>query len=444
MRARSSLLVAFAGLALGAAVIALLPRSTLFTASTAHDHAAEAGTPGERWACPMMDFIGQRPGNCPVCGMKMTRVTAGELTAEQQRRMGVETTKVTTGPARAIVRGYGAVRYDDRSMNVVIPRISGRVVKRHFGATHMGNLVRAGDPLLDLYSPEAFAAQGELAAAVKLGDQALVRAFTERFERWNLADIARAIINGAAPVDTVTIKSPFSGRVVLSHETGKDTGDARLPQAGEELRAESMIVRLADLHSYIVVVHVPETRAHWLREGQPARLATDDRGELPDVAATISWLAPELNLEIRAREVHLHLHDPKGRLLPGSLVNARFEAVLDAELGPANPADEATWGKFTFVPKAAVLSTGVRNVVWRVAGREADGRARFELAPVVLGPRLEDEFGNDRYLVRAGVEAGDEIATQGAFLVDSQAQLAGTPSLLFPRGAVAPPPAHQH
>jgi Cu(I)/Ag(I) efflux system membrane fusion protein len=46
--------------------------------------------------------------------------------------------------------------------------------------------------------------------------------------------------------------------------------------------------------------------------------------------------------------------------------------------------------------------------------------------------------------VRAGLEAGDEVATQGVFLIDSQAQLAGTPSLLFPKGAVAPAGGHQH
>ena len=48
-------------------------------------------------------------------------------------------------------------------------------------------MVAAGEPVVDLYSPEVFAAQGELAAAVKLGDQPIIRALTERFERWNLA-----------------------------------------------------------------------------------------------------------------------------------------------------------------------------------------------------------------------------------------------------------------
>jgi Cu(I)/Ag(I) efflux system membrane fusion protein len=112
----------------------------------------------------------------------------------------------------------------------------------------------------------------------------------------------------------------------------------------------------------------------------------------------------------------------------------------------ADPAHPETFGSFPLVPKTAVLSTGVRSVAWRVAERQRDGRLRFELAPLALGPRLEDEFGNDVYVVRAGLKPGDEVATQGVFLIDSQAQLAGTPSLLFPQGAVAqtPAPAHVH
>jgi Cu(I)/Ag(I) efflux system membrane fusion protein len=63
---------------------------------------------------------------------------------------------------------------------------------------------------------------------------------------------------------------------------------------------------------------------------------------------------------------------------------------------------------------------------------------------VALGPRLEDEAGNDRYVIRAGLQPGDEVATQALFLIDSQAQLAGSASLLFPDGSVNTAPAHQH
>lgn len=446
MRWHSSF-TALAGLAAGAALIALLPSHVLFRSQISHPEISDPlGASGaERWACPMMDFIGNKPGDCPVCGMKMTKVTAGELTREQQRRMGVELTRITEGPARATVRAYGAVRYDDRTLQVVIPRVGGRIVKRHPAALHAGTSVKVGDPVVDLYSPDAFAAQGELAAALTLRDEHTIRALTQRFERWNLAPLARAILDGAQPTDTLTIASPFSGLVVnyssqISNLPSEMPAAGALPQIGQEIMADTPLLRLVDPRSFMLVIHVPETRAHWLRVGQPVKLASDDRGELPDIEAAIAWVAPELNAEIRAREIHVHLRDPNQRLLAGSLINARIEAALGPDLNVADA--PAT---FTLVPKSAVLSTGVRHVAWRVASRDAEGRTRFELASLALGPRLESDSGNDVYIVRSGLEPGDEVATQGLFLIDAQAQLAGTSSLLFPAGAVsAPTPTHQH
>ena len=430
------------GLVAGGGVVALLPEHVVFT-SPASEAAAETST-GERWACAMMDYIGNKPGDCPVCGMRLQKVTAGELNREQRRRMGIELATVAEGPATAVVRAYGAVRYDDRTARAVVARVPGRIVRRHAGTLHAGTIVSAGDPLIDLYSPEAFAAQGELAAAIKLGNTAAATALAERFRRWNLEAVAQAVMAGNDPVDTITIRSPFSGRVIVAGEGGDAMGAGRLPAVGQEIMPDQVVVQLIDPHAYMLVVQVPEPRARWVHAGQPVRLASDDRGELPEIEAEVSWIAPELNREIRAREVHIHLNDPRGLLLPGSLVNARLQATLGPSLDPVDPAAGEQAGRFVLVPKTAVLSTGVRHVAWRVAERTADGRMRLELAPLALGPRIEDESGRDLYVVRAGLHAGDEVATQGLFLIDSQAQLAGTPSLLFPTGAVAAPEAHQH
>ncbi len=429
------------GLGAGVATIALLPERTLFRPGGAAA-LPTAGATGERWACAMMDFIGNAPGDCPVCGMKLAKVTAGELAAEQARRMGLETTVVAEGPAVATIRAYGVARYDERTARPVIPRVGGRVVKRYAGALHEGELVAAGEALVDLYSPEAYAAQGELAAAVKLGDAAAVSALQARFERWNLLSVAESVIAGEQPSDTVTVVSPFSGRAFA---VSTDTGMAgRMPEVGDEWMAERPLVRLVDPEAFIVAVQVPENRARWIREGQAARLASDDYGDLSYIEAVIGWVSPQLDLELRTREAHVHLREAGGRVLPGSLVAVQARVALGPDLGPVDAGDAAAWGTFTLVPKTAVLSTGVRNVVWKVAERQRDGRVRLEIAPVALGPRLEDDGGVDFYVVRAGLAAGDEVATQGAFLVDSQAQLAGTPSLLFPMGANAPAPGHQH
>ena len=434
---------AVAGLVLGATVVALLPDHLVFTSPTAQ--AAREEATGERWACAMMDYIGTKPGDCPVCGMELQKVTAGELNREQRRRMGIELATVVEGPATAVVRAYGAVRYDDRTARAVVARVAGRVVARHAGTLHAGTLVAPGDPLVDLYSPEAFAAQGELAAALKLGNSAAASALTERFRRWNLEAVAQAVLAGNHPVDTVTIRSPFAGRVVLAEPGGEAMG-RRLPAVGQEVMSDQVLVQLIDPHAYMLVVQVPEPRARWVRAGQAVRLASDDRGELPEVEARVSWVAPELSMDIRAREVHIHLTDERGLLLPGSLIQARFQATLGSDLEPVDVLADETPALFVLIPKTAVLSTGVRHVAWRMAGRTEEGSVRFELAPLALGPRIEDEMGRDLYVVRAGLTAGDQVATQGLFLIDSQAQLAGTPSLLFPNGAIAAPPeaAHSH
>ncbi len=441
MRSLPSWAVALLGLAAGAATVALLPASALFHSASGHDHAsATTAAAGERWACPMMDFIGDKPGKCPVCGMTLTKVVAGQVNEEQTHRMGLETSVVRSGPARATVRAYGAADYDHRFTKLVIPRIAGRIVKRFEATYGCCEEVEAGAPVVELYSPEVIAAQGELQAALKLNDAALVASLRERFARWNLAEIADDLVAGKPIRDTVLINSPFAGQVLQSDVEMMN----QTLEVGREVMPDTPLLRLVDPDKLVLVVHVPETRANWIKQGQPVRIDSDDAGPLPQLKAEVARVAAEINSSIRAREVRIHLSGARSVLSPGSLVNARFEVVLGPDLKPADPANRATWGEFALVPKTAVLSTGVRNVAWKIAARDASGQVRFELAPLALGPRLEDENGNDLYVVRSGLKPGDEVATQGAFLVDSQAQLAGTPSLLFPAGATAPAPAHSH
>ena len=59
---------------------------------------------------------------------------------------------------------------------------------------------------------------------------------------------------------------------------------------------------------------------------------------------------------------------------------------------------------------------------------------RFEIRRVTLGPEL-----GDNVVVSKGVLEGELVATRGNFLVDSQMQLAGNPSLIDPDKAIAKP-----
>ena len=435
---KHTLLTVIAGVVVGAGVIALTPSALLFVPDAVAAHADDVNA--ERWACPMLDFIGTHPGNCPVCGMKMERMTAGEITREQQSRMGVELATVTEGPALVIVRASGSAEYDHRSTSVVIPRVAGRVVRRYhttFGHIHE---IEAGEPIIDLFSLEAYRAQVDLQTVVKLKDQKLITTLRERFVRWNLAPAADAVIAGGEPQEIITITTPFSGRVLL-HDLEKTDEDLTV---GKEVAADMPLLRLVDPNKLVLVLHVPETRAGFLREGQTVLLASDDRGELPEVNAVIGRVANEINPEIRTVEVRIYVSGARNVLHPGSLVTARMQGVLSSTLTPADPAAKDSWGTFALVPKSAVLSTGVRHLAWRLRPGEGKGPHHYDPVPLWLGPRIESADGNDLFVVREGLKAGDQVATQGAFLIDAQAQLAGTPSLLFPLGAGASAAGHSH
>jgi Cu(I)/Ag(I) efflux system membrane fusion protein len=78
------------------------------------------------------------------------------------------------------------------------------------------------------------------------------------------------------------------------------------------------------------------------------------------------------------------------------------------------------------IPRDAVLMAGQNSVVYV----ETDP-GRFEMRPVTLGP-----LTGRSAVVLSGVEPGEKVATSGNFLIDSQMQLSGKPSLIDPTRAL--------
>ena len=82
------------------------------------------------------------------------------------------------------------------------------------------------------------------------------------------------------------------------------------------------------------------------------------------------------------------------------------------------------------IPHSAVLFTGKRNLVY-VEKKEGN----YVPSDVVLGPKA-DEYDP----VIKGLSVGEKVVTDGNFLIDSQMQLLGKPSLLFPEGSAIEKP----
>lgn len=89
---------------------------------------------------------------------------------------------------------------------------------------------------------------------------------------------------------------------------------------------------------------------------------------------------------------------------------------------------------------SAVLDTGQRRIAYR---KGKDGA--FELVTISAGPRASgiDDQGQEGiyYAVLDGLSEKDEVVVRAGFLLDSQRQIEGVPSLFFPAGA-APAAGH--
>jgi hypothetical protein len=93
-------------------------------------------------------------------------------------------------------------------------------------------------------------------------------------------------------------------------------------------------------------------------------------------------------------------------------------------------------GRVLALRRSAVLDTGRRKIVYR---KRPDGA--YELVDVQLGPLAEgtDDAGETvvYFPVLKGLSEGDEVVVQGGFLLDSQRQIEGMPSLLYAEGRSA-------
>ena len=83
-----------------------------------------------------------------------------------------------------------------------------------------------------------------------------------------------------------------------------------------------------------------------------------------------------------------------------------------------------------------MLNTGRRQIAYRLTQAGA-----YELVELKLGSRAQavDDAGlrRDYYLVLDGLTENDQVVIQSGFLLDSQRQIEGMPSLLYPTGQSA-------
>lgn len=414
------------------------------------------------WTCSMHPQIRlPAAGPCPICGMDLVPVERAEAGAavvlgeQAQRIASIEVVPVARKVLEHELRTVGRLEFNDRRVFYLSSRAAGRVerVYADFIGTHVGQ----GDHLVDIFAPDLFVAQQEFLLALRGASGAAALSVDLAREKLALLGVTKEQIDELertqVPTTVLTVFAPIGGTVIE-----KNVREQMYVAAGDPLYT------IADLTTVWLHAEVYEYELPWVALGQSVEATLE---ALPGEVfhGTVAFVEPIVSEATRTVRVRSELENPGLRLKPGMFASI----VLRAKLGPdGKRADVALPGRFACpmhaevagdeagacricgmalvertttsvgpglllaIPVSAVLDTGTRRIVYV---ERAPGR--YEAAEVVLGPRAGDEVP-----VLSGLEEGDRVVARGAFLIDSQAQIEGRPSLLFPRGLVHAPSPH--
>ena len=316
------------------------------------------------------------------------------------RRLGVTFVEARVEDLERTIRATGEVVWDETRLSTVSLRFGGWAEHLHVDFT--GRFVEAGEPLLEVYSPELVSAQEDLLSAKRLArelagsrvpgsvdrSESVVEAARDRLRYWNVAEEDIQKVEETGQVEPqLTLQAPFTGYVV-----------AKEIQDGQRFDAGSTLYRLADLSRVWIEVDVYERDLRFVGVGSAAEVEVAAYpGEV--VRGDVTYIHPDVQRDRRTARVRLELPNPDGRLKPGMYGTARLQVTVAR--------DAVT------VPRDAVMHTGERALVF-----VAHGDGTYETRTVELGAEAAD-----RVQILDGLEAGEAVVARAGFILDAESRL---------------------
>jgi multidrug efflux pump subunit AcrA (membrane-fusion protein) len=354
---------------------------------------SDAAEVKQLYTCGMHpQVIQDHPGNCPICGMKLTPIqntSSGTYT----QNLNLRTTVIARGPLRKIIRTVGTIDYNETAIADVTTKFKGWIEKLNVDAT--GQLVHRGETLFEVYSPELYSAQVEYLLAANPGPTnvsgyGLLRdTARNKLKFYDVSDAQIAELEKTKqPRKTLAFAAPMDGFV-----TEKMVVQGQMVDAGMKL------YRLADLGIVWIYAQIYEQDLPYIQLGQEALVKI---ASLPDreFRGRVTFIYPTLDEKTRTAKVRLEFENPGYFLKPGMFVSAQIASELDPSV--------------LLVPDSAVLRSGQKNTVFVAL----DG-GKFDARTVVLGPEGQDGM----YQVVSGLDEGDRVVSSGQFMLDSESQL---------------------
>ncbi len=393
----------------------LVPQYAENSTSQSASRTSAAAPTGERkilfWYDPMHPaYKTDKPGIAPDCGMQlvpryvddeMAKMPAGtiKIAPDKQQLIGVRTELVKRQSLVRSVRTTGQLTADETKIAHVHVKINGYIDKVY--VDYVGQLVKKGQPLFTLYSPDLVATQEEYLIAkrgannlgtsqfpeVSQGSQSLLRSTRERLKLWDISDEQIKKLDETGEVSkTLTFYSPISGFV---------TDRKAFPQTA--ITPDMDLYTISDLSTIWVNADVYEYEVPFVKVGQTADMQLSYyAGKI--YTGKITYIYPTVDPVSRTVKVRIEFPNPSFELKPQMFANVQLK--ID-------------YGKQILAPQEAVMDSGDKQYVFVVH----EGGV-FEARMIQMGAKFEGKV-----VVLSGLKAGETVVTSGNFLIDSESRL---------------------
>ncbi|HSG90388.1 MAG TPA: efflux RND transporter periplasmic adaptor subunit [Pseudomonadales bacterium] len=362
---------------------------------------AQAGRDAERaplyWVAPMdPDYRRDAPGKSPM-GMDLVPVYEDgaegaapgvHVDPTMAHNFGVRLATVTRAPLDDGFSTLGSVALAEPLITHVHPRVSGWVERLSVSAE--GDPVRAGDVLLELYSPELVRAQEEFLIARRSSDTGLAEASRTRLHALGMEP---------AQIDVLARRGTVLERMPVRAEADGFVIELKVRE-GMYIEPRTEVMAFGKTDPVWVFAEVFEHQVSAVAVGQAARLTLDS---LPgrEWQGDVEYLYPQLDLPMRTLQVRMRFANPDGALRPGMFGRVRLSGM------DATPV--------LLVPREALIR-GAGDAPDRVVVALADDRYRARAVRIgrVAGDRVE---------ILAGLREGERVVASGQFLIDSESDV---------------------
>ena len=365
------------------------------------DNNADSGKRTEKeilyWIAPMdPTYRRDEPGKSPM-GMDLVPVYAAaaadsdavHINPAVEQSLGVRTSIAERRTLWRKVEATGYVGFDESLVSQINLRTEGWIER--LLVKNEGERVKKGQLLFEFYSPQLVNAQKEYVQAKRRSDTQMLSAAKEKLLALGMvpADV-RQLEKTSRVSNTVQVLAPQDGTVTSLNV-----------KEGGFVKPATEIMSLADLSSVWLLAEVFESQADWVAKGQSAEARLNYMpGEV--FSGRVDYVYPVLDPKTRTLQVRLRFDNPDERLKPNMYARVTI-------FGKSHP------GALSIPREALIPGPQVDRVVIAL------GKGAYTVYEVMSGI----ESGGWVEIV-AGLEVGDEVVTSAQFLIDSEANLAGS------------------